>query len=173
MFPKTPKWLVIYTKFKCEKTVCTNLHRKGIEAYVPLKTIIKRYGRNKRRVQLPLIPCYVFVRISKKDYVSVLQTDNVIRFIQFGGRVAEVTTEEMQLMRGITQDPTYDVMVAPRTFTPGEKVMLRQGPLAGYQGTLVQVEGRKRLKLSLDYLDYEFHILVSPDQIQKTVTKAS
>ncbi|MCB0624781.1 MAG: UpxY family transcription antiterminator, partial [Saprospiraceae bacterium] len=68
------RWFAVYTRFKREKLVYQRLQEKGIHAFLPLQNLTRQYASRKRSVQLPLISCYVFTRITKKDYVRVLET---------------------------------------------------------------------------------------------------
>ena len=76
------KWFAVYTKYKCEKYVVDHLARKGIAAYVPLITKIKQYSSRVKRFDIPLINCYVFVKITKDQYIKVLETQYVMSFIK-------------------------------------------------------------------------------------------
>ena len=57
------KWYAIYTRNKRQKMVLKQLTEKGVEAYLPLSTHKRVYTRKIKIIQLPLISCYVFVKI--------------------------------------------------------------------------------------------------------------
>ena len=78
-----PRWFAVYTRYKREKLVAQQLRDKGIEVYLPLQHFTRRYTRKIKKVEMPLISCYVFARITKKEYVPVLETPDVVQFVRF------------------------------------------------------------------------------------------
>ena len=60
-----PRWFAIRTRFKSEKLAYKQLIARKIEAYLPIRHLIRRYGRKKREIDLPLINNFVFVKILK------------------------------------------------------------------------------------------------------------
>lgn len=76
------RWFAIYTKYKGEKRVVKSLSKKGIKAYTPLLKKTKRYTRKIKSYEVPLLSCYVFVKISQKEYIRVLETEHVINFLK-------------------------------------------------------------------------------------------
>ena len=79
-----PRWFAVYTEFKKEKIAEKFLKKKGIETYLPLQKVVRRYKSKTKKIEIPLINCYLFVRITKKEYVKVLETDYISRFIKIG-----------------------------------------------------------------------------------------
>ena len=79
------KWYAVYTKPKWEKKVAHLLLKKEIENYCPVKTSIKQWADRKKAIVEPLFPSYVFVRISKQEYVRVLETEGVVSYIKESG----------------------------------------------------------------------------------------
>jgi transcription antitermination factor NusG len=61
---KIKYWHAIYVSSRAEKKVCENLSNKNIEAYVPVVKTIRQWSDRKKKIELPLISGYVFVRIS-------------------------------------------------------------------------------------------------------------
>ena len=53
------RWFAVYTKYKCEKYVVEQLNKKGISAYLPLVTKVRRYNRKVKKYNVPLINCCV------------------------------------------------------------------------------------------------------------------
>lgn len=61
------KWFAIYTRFKREKMVLKRLTEKGVEAYLPLSTHKRVYTRKIKIIQLPLISCYVLLKLFNRN----------------------------------------------------------------------------------------------------------
>ena len=60
-------WYAVYTTSRAEKKVKQRLDESGIENYLPLRTEIRIWSDRKKKVSLPLIPGYIFVRIAVED----------------------------------------------------------------------------------------------------------
>src|SRR5260370_37150840 len=71
-----PQWFAIHTYPRHEKRVAGELVHKGIEAYLPILTKRHQWSDRQKLAELPLFPCYTFVRItpSPEARVKVLRT---------------------------------------------------------------------------------------------------
>lgn len=60
----TAAWFALYTMPRTEKKVHARLASKGVDVYLPLVTTVRQWSDRKKKVQVPLIPSIVFVRVS-------------------------------------------------------------------------------------------------------------
>ena len=109
------RWFAVYTKYKREKAVFRRLQEKGIETYLPLQQHVRRYTRKTRVVELPLISCYLFARITSREYVPVLETEGVLDFVNFSGKIIAIPDWEIGLMRRIVGEK-LELEVARKRF---------------------------------------------------------
>ncbi|HMS69478.1 MAG TPA: UpxY family transcription antiterminator [Saprospiraceae bacterium] len=161
-------WYAIYTRYKCEKQVVKDLMSKGIHAYLPLMERVKRYTRKIRRYQVPLINCYVFVKIEEQDKVKVLETENVSRFIKPGAKLVTIPEEEINTLKRIVGDVTLDVEVQDFKGQVGDLVEIISGSLAGLKGTLVSELNKNTVIIGLENLGYQFHVNVDVKMVKRT-----
>ena len=77
------KWFAIYVKSRNEKKVFKQLEDMGIESFLPLITRVKQWSDRKKKVEEPLFRSYIFVKISLKDYYTVLNIPGVVKFVCF------------------------------------------------------------------------------------------
>lgn len=154
------RWFAIYTRFKGEKEAARLLQKKGIEAYVPVVRVVREYTRKRKVLDIPLIHCYAFVRIKNAEYVRVLETSNVVKFIKFSKNLISIPEREIQLLKRICQE-NPDVQVESLTFTPGQKVEIIGGNLTGIQGKLISQNGKNFL-VELDHIGYGLHMEIEP-----------
>ncbi|MEM6299092.1 MAG: UpxY family transcription antiterminator [Bacteroidota bacterium] len=162
-----PKWFAIYTNFKREKVVLSALEEKGIEAYLPLQKTVRIYKSRKKKVELPLLTCYVFVRITEKEYISVLETSNVLNFVKIGCDLFSIPDEEIDLLRHVTGEEGYVLQRVEGFPQAGDRVEIIAGALRGTKGTLISAEGQKRFVLRLENLDQYLSIKIDPDFLLK------
>lgn len=154
------RWFAIYTKYKCEKYVVMLLDRKRISSYVPLQTKIKRYKSKVKKSQIPLINNYVFVHITKKEYISVLETEYVFRFIKLGKNLISIPEEELDVLRRIVGDIEDMLPLLGNTISVGEEVEVIGGQLIGLTGKVISQMGKKKFVIELKNIGYQFHIQI-------------
>lgn len=156
-----PRWFAIHTRSKCEKLVRKMLEKKGIEAYVPIQKFIRSYLRKIRTVEKPVITCYVFVKITKPDYVPVLETENVAGFVRLGKDLRAISEHEIDLLRRITMEKDLDIETMQGRLTEGDLVEIGIGNLTGMRGRIVERAGKRRFSVELESIGYT--LLISLD----------
>lgn len=157
LHPLEDRWFAIYTRFKREKVVFKELISKGIEAYLPLQKIMRQYGRKKRWVELPLFNSYVFVKIKKENYVSVLSTEGVVRFVKFSQNLIAIPEKEIDIIRKIV-DANLSIEVEQRRFIEGDLVEVTRGNLIGMQGTLLKLQRKNKVIIDLVHFGYSLKL---------------
>jgi transcription antitermination factor NusG len=160
------QWYAIITKYKCEKYVVAALKNRGIEAYVPLLRTTKRYVRKIKRYEVPLISCYVFVRIRESERIPVLEVPYVHRFVQFDGRIVPVPDDEVRMMQRVVGELS-EVTAVPRQWLIGDKVEVIAGKLTGLQGILVGQNGKHEFVVELETLGYQLRMSVDSDLLRE------
>lgn len=157
---QTAKWFAIYTRFKSEKEVARRLAAKGIECYVPINKVVREYTRKRKTVELPLINCYAFVHITRSEYVPVLQTEHVSRFIQFSGNLISIPDAEINLLKRICQEIS-NIEVSELSFQRNQMVEIIGGNLTGVKGRLVEDRGHNFL-VELDHVGIGLRMEIDP-----------
>ena len=94
-----PRWFAVYTKYKREKLVSKYLVDKGIVSYLPLQKVTRMYTRKIKKVELPLINCYIFVCITREQYVRVLETPDVVHFVKIAKDLISIPEKEIDILR--------------------------------------------------------------------------
>jgi len=166
------RWFAIYTKYKCEKFVTDLLARKGIAAYVPLITKTKRYASRVKRFEVPLINCYVFVKITKRDYVRVLETQYVMSFIKQRKNLISIPENEIDLLKRIVGE-IEDVNVGSIAMHVGDEVEIISGNLTGLKGRLEEVEGKNRFVVQLESIGFQLSMIVDKSRLRLLKRKAA
>lgn len=155
-------WFAVYTYFRREKSAITSLKKSGIECFIPLLYKTKKYERKIKQYQVPLINHYIFVNIGKKDFTTVLQCRDVIRFIKFGPTPTEIPEKEIAILKRISGDLSIKSIDSVRPNRIGQEVEIISGNLVGIKGTLVQMRNNKQVLIDLNQIGYsiklEIHI---------------
>lgn len=143
-------WYAAYTSANHEKRVAEQLAQRGIENFLPLYDSVRRWKDRRVRLQLPLFPGYVFVRLALKEKLRVLQVAGVARLVGFGDKPVSLPEEEVEILR---RGVSGEVRMEPHPYlTEGRRVRIMRGPLTGMEGILLRKKGGMRLVLSIDLI---------------------
>lgn len=143
-----PHWYAAYTAANHEKRVASELHARDVEYFLPLYSSVRRWKDRRVRLEMPLFPSYVFVRLALRERLRVLQIPSVVHLVGFAGRPTALPDHEMVVLRsGLSQG----LCAEPHPFlTAGRRVRIKGGPFAGFEGILVRRKGKSRVVLSVD-----------------------
>lgn len=159
------RWFAVHTLYKREKLVQKQLTERGINAYVPTQKLTRYYTRKIKHVELPLIHCYVFVKITKQDYVPVLEVPEVLNYLRIGKELAAIPEKEIDILRRVSGESSdiLQLEVTPgRCLEPGDQVEVINGRLTGLQGKLIESLGAKVVVMELDNLGYTLRLQINP-----------
>lgn len=159
------RWFAIYTKYKGEKHVIKSLIRKGIEAYTPLLSTTKRYTRKIKTYDVPLLNCYVFVKITKQEYVKVLETEHVINYVKIKRDLVTIPQKEIDLLKRVVGE-LEDIKVVQGTYEIGDEVEVVSGKLTGLKGRLININGKKDFLINLDKSGFQLLLNIDPKLIR-------
>lgn len=158
-------WYVVYTRSRAEKKVLIELDQQGIESFVPLQKKLRQWKDRKKWVEMPLIPGYCFVHISRKEYDRVLQTNNVISFIRFEGQAAIVPDAQIAALKQMLKQFDFEITVSSENFQPGKKVEVIEGPLIGLRGELLEARGKHKFILRITQINSTFSVEIPASQL--------
>jgi transcriptional antiterminator RfaH len=160
------KWYPVYTHARAEKKAYDALLKKGIETYLPLTRQLKQWSDRKKWVEEPLIKSYLFVNITDQDQMEVLMTKGVARFIYFSGKITPMPASQIDNLK-LLLSSAYDLEVTEENLQPGEKIIIKAGPLKGLHGEIVSHRSQKQLLLRLDNMGISILVQASPSLINR------
>ena len=161
------RWFAVYTRYKREKQVYKRLTEKGITTYLPLQRVKRYYTRKVKQVELPLISCYLFTKIIKTEYIPVLDTPDVVKFVRFSKNLISIPEAEIQLIQRVVGENIEVEMEPCRHMRKGDQVEIIGGQLTGLKGTLVNLDGKKHFVIELENLGYAMRMQVDPQYLRK------
>lgn len=146
----TPQWYAVCTRSNHEKCAAAQLEQRSIEHFLPLYETVRKWKDRRKRLEFPLFPGYLFVRIALQERLRVLVTPGVVRLVGFDSRPAALRDEEIEALRTVL---VHGVRSEPHPYlSVGRRVRITRGALAGMEGVLVRKKGRVRLVLSIDLI---------------------
>ena len=143
-------WYVARTRPNHEKRVAEQLDKREMEHLLPLFNSVRQWKDRKVRLAMPLFPGYMFVRISLRERVRVLEVPGVAGLVGFGTRPAQLADEEI---RSIQCCVNHESGIEPHPYLcVGRRARVKSGPLRGVEGIIVRLKNRNRLVLSLQLI---------------------
>jgi len=160
------RWFAVRTGFRKEKIVHKRLSSKGIVSYLPLYKVIRRYERKVKHLELPLINSYIFVKISKAEYVRVLETEQVHAFVHFNRNLIAIPEAEIDTIHRVLGEDT-EIAVLEEGYKKGDQVEVIGGRLTGLHGELIEGEGQKRLIIRLENIGVGLEVEIDAKYLRK------
>ncbi len=136
------------------------IHKNGIENYCPLIPAVKQWTDRKKTILELLFTFYVFVRIDKANYISVLETDGVVFFIKEAGQLARIPNEEIEDVRNFLLKHN-SVSVENIGFQVNDKVRIMNGALQTIEREIKEVR-IKTVRVPLPSIG--FKMVAEPDK---------
>lgn len=144
------RWYAAYTSANHEKRVASQFASRAVEHFCPVYEALHQWKDRRVKVEMPLFPGYVFVRIALRDRLKVLQVPGVACLVGFGGRAVPLPEEDVLRIRTM-QD--LGVSAKPHPFlTAGKKVRVNSGPLQGLEGFIIKRKNDTRFVVSVELL---------------------
>lgn len=159
-------WYAVYVKSRAEKKAQIELQQKGIENFLPLQRKLRQWSDRKKWVEMPLIPGYLFVRISRKEYDLTLQSTQVVSFVRFEGTAATIPDNQIDYLKLMLKQDNLDIEMSRETFEPGQMIEVIAGPLIGIRGKLVRIKGKSKVAVELEQLGYSALIEILAEDIR-------
>jgi transcriptional antiterminator RfaH len=160
------KWFPVYTNPRAEKKACQAISEKGIEVYLPLHRQLKQWSDRKKWIEEPLIKSYLFVRIREHEQTEVLMTKGVARFIYFSGKIASMPNRQINELKLLMASP-YEFEITEDDLQPGERVIVKGGPLKGLSGEIISYRSQKQLAIKLENLGYSIIVNIAASLIER------
>ena len=143
-------WYAIYTRSRHEKFVEGQLSRKGIETFLPLVVVPRRWSDRWKLVPLPLFSGYLFVRVGEHGFKEIFKLPGVVSLV--GNQAGPLPIPEEQ-MRAVRIAVESRLRCDPHPFlAEGQNVRVVRGPLQGLQGILLRKKSCYRLVLSVELI---------------------
>lgn len=141
-----PQWHVLWTCSHSEQLVYDQLAAKRFHLFFPKIEVWSRRGGLRHRIRVPMFPGYLFLRhaIDKVSFIEVHKARGLVRILgERWDRLAVAPDEEIEAIRSLL-DARLPVLPHPY-LREGQRVRIRQGPMAGVEGLLVRIRPDKGL----------------------------
>jgi transcription antitermination factor NusG len=155
-------WYLLYTRPRHEKKVAAALTEAAVTVYLPTAKKLRTWCDRKKYIDEPLFPSYVFAQLnSPHDYFNSLNADGSMYFVKFGKEIARVSQSVIDDIK-LVVDKGTDIEVTAQYFSPGQHLVISQGPLTGLSCEVVQYNGKEKLLVRVHLLQRSILVTLPP-----------
>jgi transcription antitermination factor NusG len=143
-------WYALHTRARHERVVENRLQEQGMETYLPMIQEVHRWSDRKKRVEVPLFSCYVFVHCAwrPEERAKVYRVDSVLGFVGMRGTAVAIPDEQIESVRSVLAQTSP--WRAHPFLKAGQRVRVRGGALDGVEGVFLTENGDHSLVISVD-----------------------
>jgi len=153
-------WYALHTRSRHERMVVHRLRECGLETYLPTVKEVHRWSDRKKKVEVPLFSCYVFLRcyLSPENRNHVYRIESVLGFVGGGGAGMSIPEEQIESIRKLLGQ---SVPWRSHPFLKvGQRVRVRGGALDGVEGIFLSENGDHSLVISVEAIQRSMAVRV-------------
>ena len=160
-------WYALYVKSRHEFVVSDELHRKGVETFLPSVTKFNQWKDRKKQVETPLFPGYLFVCFepNPEKFLNVIKTRGTVTFVCLQpGHPAQVDPEEINSLK-IMLASGKPIDICPH-LQEGAAVRIKRGIFQGAQGILVKKQNQHKFIVTITLLGRSVGVNIYADDLE-------
>lgn len=161
-------WWALHTRSRFEQKVYTGLRAKSLEAFLPRIQVMSRRKDRRKKILVPLIPGYVFVRsdLAPEEYYRIIKTVGVVRMISFKGK--PIPADDREINSLMVLDGTDRTVQNRAYMRSGDRIMIMEGPLKGLMGFYVRHKGaRDKVVVTVELLNRSLEVEIEDWALEK------
>ncbi len=141
-------WSVVHTRPRQEKCLARYLRSLRVPYYLPLLSRRLRLRGRTTTSHIPLFPSYVSILCTQMERLAAYDSGRAVGCLDVPNQTGfwqDLQTIERLIESGmpITREDRMG---------PGDRVVVRSGPLAGLEGTILRLENSRRLLVQVDFI---------------------
>jgi transcription antitermination factor NusG len=153
------RWFAVTTTPQHEKAARRHLDFAGVETFLPTYESSRVWkNRQKVKVELPLFPTYLFVRIDQGERGKVLRTPGVRQLIGNRREALSLPDREIEFLRTSLWEKKAEPYAG---LIAGQRVRVKSGSMQGVEGCLVRQSSEWRFILTVQLIHH--HVAVEVD----------
>jgi transcription antitermination factor NusG len=124
----------------------------GLEVYLPVITLVKKWSDRKKKVTEPLFKSYIFAYCDETERYRILQSKSIVTTVFHNGKPAHVTDWQIEGIKRML-DGNREVKIVDG-IKKGARVKINNGPFEGLEGIIFTgVNNEKYVAVSIDLLN--------------------
>jgi transcription antitermination factor NusG len=159
-------WYALHTRARHERTAERRLQEQGMNTFLPTAVEVHRWSDRKKKVEVPLFSCYVFVRcaLNDEDRKRVYQVESVHGFVGIRGASLPIPDDQIESIRKVvTQSAPWR---AHPFLKVGQRVRVRGGAMDGVEGVFLSENGDHSLIISVDAIQRSMAVRIDGYEVE-------
>lgn len=142
-----PFWYLVAVRPGHEVEIAFRLLKDRQMAFCPRERIVEKKpsGKGKRIVRRVMYQGYLFVQLAPGEacWEGILTYAGVERLVPANDRPSRMAEAEMAELRAVTRIRPHRKTKAPALFVIGDRVLIKDGPFASFQGEVVHPDNER------------------------------
>jgi transcription antitermination factor NusG len=161
------RWFAVVTTPQHEKAASRHLDFAGIETFLPTYESSRTWkNRQTIKLQLPLFPTYLLVRIDQEERASVLRTPGVRQLVGNSREPLCLADREIAFIRTTLLEQKAEPHVG---LIAGQRVRIKHGPMRGVEGSLVRKSSEWRFVLTVQLIHHHVAVEVEASTLEPII----
>lgn len=161
------RWFAVVTTPQHEKAAFRHLDFAGIETFLPTYESCRTWkNRQKVRLELPLFPTYLFVRIDQGDRGKVLRTPGVRQLVGNSREPLCLPDREIEFLRTSLAEQKAEPYAG---LVVGQRVRIKSGAMMGVEGCLVRKSSEWRFVLTVQLIHRHVAVEIDASSLEAIV----
>jgi transcription antitermination factor NusG len=155
------RWYALHTRARHEKAVERRLSDQGMETFLPTTIQVHRWSDRKKKVEVPVFSCYLFVRctLSEEDRTRVYQVESVHGFVGVRGASLPIPDDQIEsIQKVLTQSAPWRSYPFLKV---GQRVRIRGGAMDGVEGVFLSENGDRSLIISVEAIQRSMAVRIN------------
>lgn len=156
-------WYALHVRCNQERAVTGGLTCRGISHFLPCYDSVRQWKDRRVKLQVPLFPGYLFVRILFRQRTLVITVPNVVSLVGPGNSPTPVSQEQIDWIQSGIE---HGNALPHEWLAVGRRVLIVQGPMTGLEGILVSQRNSNRVVIALESIAQAFAVEVDALQLR-------
>lgn len=159
------RWYALKTKHRFEKKAFKDLNIRKIDCFLPLFLSIKKYKSKTKKVYKPLINCYIFALLNKKNFTLALDSLYISSIVSNGKEATPIKENEINWLKYLVNEAA-DFEIEEQCIMKGDNVEITAGPMIGLKGTVMK-ENKNVLFVNLESVGLSIKLTIDKKMLKK------
>lgn len=134
-------WYALHTKPRNEKKVAAELNKKGYLAYCPVVETIRQWSDRKKKVEIPMLSSYIFVKKEENIKEHNLLIPGTLRILMIDGKPAIISDKEIEMLQNFGRGTFHQITM--ENIQVGDKITIPSGMFKDFEGVVHQTSSNK------------------------------
>jgi transcriptional antiterminator RfaH len=156
-------WYVVQTKPRQEFRALQQLQNQCYTCFLPILKVEKLVRGRIETASEPLFSRYLFIRLDRggSNWAPLRSTRGVSKLVAFGDRFAALPDGCVEALQHASQ------AMHRHLFSPGERIAIASGPLAGMEGIYQLTDGAARALVLMELVSQPQKLRFALDMLRK------